>query len=1373
MLRSPYAHARIVSIDTSKALAHPNVAAVITAKDLETLGLAWMPTISYDTQAVLAGDKVRFQGQEVAFVIATDEYSANDALELIDVEYEPLPAVVNARKALDPDAPIIRDDKGQRDNLASPLWEAGDEEATNRAFAEADTVVTRDIIYPRCHPAPLETCGMIADFNPETGQLDIYNGNQAPHAHRTVYAHVAGLAEHMIRIICSDIGGGFGNKVPVYPGYVCAIAGSIAAGVPVKWVENRTENLVSTGFARDYVMRAEMCSKDGKITGLRVDVIADHGAFDSTAQPTKFPAGFFHIVCGSYDLQASHVKVKAVYTNKAPGGVAYRCSFRITEAVYLVERMVDALALEMEADPIELRMRSFIEPEQFPYETTTGWTYDSGNYAETMRVAMDIAGYEDLRREQAEKRARGELMGIGVSFFTEGVGAGPRKHMDILGLAMNDGADLRVHPSGKAVVSISAQPQGQGHETTFAQIVAEELGIPPEDVEVRHGDTDRSPYGLGTYGSRSTPVSGAAVAVVSRKVRDKARLIASTMLEANPDDLAWEKGRWYVKGDPEKGALIEDIAVRAYDGEPLPEGMEGGLDAQVIYDPPNLTYPYGAYIAVVDIDPDTAAGQGQALHRGRRLRRAHQPDGRRRPDPRRPRGGHRHRADGGAHVRRGGQLPQLVVHGLPHPDRARVSRLRARRDGHAVPAPPARREGRRRVAERRLAARDRERGHRRAAHDPRRRPHRHALHPRPRLGRDAGTGRAAAMTIGAVSTRAQELAAEGTAFVVATVVRAQRPTSVKAGDVALRARRRHDRGLRGRRVHPGERPRVLAAGARERGGAAAADPSRRIGPRGRSAPVGRPRTRKERRPSRTRACPAARSRSSSSRCSPRRASSSSATRRSRTRCGRSARSSGSTSSPSRAGAPSRRPAISRSSSRRTAATSCTSSAAASRPAFRTSPSWPVASAAPACSPDLRADGVPDEHLERIDVPAGIDIGAQTPAEIALSILATVIAVRRGKHTAAFDPARAPLVPDPPPGPAAPLAVDPICGMTVAAVASTPSLEHEGETVYFCCEGCRAAFEAQQSTPDSSVSPRGATGDAADEIRALVPDIETLAVRLADVDYLVDEGLATSMFLSLRLPQPLLLEGEAGVGKTEAAKALALVLDTPLVRLQCYEGIDAAEALYEWNYPRQLLSIRLADSSDTPLARGGALRPGVPDPPPAPARARAPRPAPGGAADRRDRPRRRRLRGVPARAARGRERHHPRARHDPRDASAGHRPDLEPDARPARRRQAPLPLPPDRVPDPGARGGDRAPARQGLVGDAGRPGRERRLAHALERRAEAAGDRRVDRLGRGADPARRRAAGRRDRGSHARLGAEVLRRPGGDPRGRPGAARARR
>ncbi len=606
LLRSPYAHARIVSIDTSAALAHPKVAAVVIAKDLETLGLAWMPTISYDTQAVLAGDKVRFHLQEVAFVIALDAYSAQDALQLIDVEYEVLPAIVNCRKALDPDAPLIRDDKvGQTDNLASPTWEAGDRAQCDRVFAEADTVVTRDIAHARCHPCPMETCGMVADMNPATGQLNIYNGNQAPHAHRTVYAQVAGLPEQNIRILCNDIGGGFGNKVPVYPGYVCAIAGSIVAGAPVKWIEDRSENLATTGFARDYINHAQMCAKNGRITGLRVDTIADHGAFDSTAQPTKFPAGFFHIVTGSYDLDAAHCQVKAVYTNKAPGGVAYRCSFRITEAVYLVERMVDALAMEMNVDPVELRMRSFIRPEQFPYETVTGWTYDSGDYHTAMKLAMEMADYEGLRREQQEKLSRGEIMGIGCAFFTEGVGAGPRRHMDILGLAMNDGAELRVHPSGKAVVSISAQTQGQGHETTFAQIVAEELGISPNDIMVRHGDTDKTPYGLGTYGSRSTPVSGGAVAVVSRKVRDKARQFAALMLETRAEDLAWEKGRWYVKGDPERGKSIEAIAEYAYGPNPLPEGLEGGLDANAVYDPPNLTYPFGAYLAVVDIDPGT------------------------------------------------------------------------------------------------------------------------------------------------------------------------------------------------------------------------------------------------------------------------------------------------------------------------------------------------------------------------------------------------------------------------------------------------------------------------------------------------------------------------------------------------------------------------------------------------------------------------------------------------------------------------------------------------------------------------------------------------------------------------------------------------
>jgi carbon-monoxide dehydrogenase large subunit len=353
-------------------------------------------------------------------------------------------------------------------------------------------------------------------------------------------------------------------------------------------------------------MKGEIAAtRDGRITGLRVDVLADHGAFNGTAQPTKFPAGFFHIFTGSYDLEAAHCKVSGVYTNKAPGGVAYACSFRITEAVYLVERMVDVLADELGIDPAELRMRNLLRPEQFPYTTMTGWEYDSGDYPRALRKAMEIAGYEDLRREQAEKRERGELMGIGVSFFTEGVGAGPRKHMDILGLGMADGCELRVHPTGKAQLRLSVQTQGQGHETTFAQIVAHELGIPPEDVDVIHGDTSNTPFGLGTYGSRSTPVSGAAAAVVSQRIRDKARVITAAALECSPADLEWELGRWYVKGDPSQGRTIQEVAMLSHGTLELPEGVEGHLDASVVYDPPNLTYPFGAYIAVVDVDAGT------------------------------------------------------------------------------------------------------------------------------------------------------------------------------------------------------------------------------------------------------------------------------------------------------------------------------------------------------------------------------------------------------------------------------------------------------------------------------------------------------------------------------------------------------------------------------------------------------------------------------------------------------------------------------------------------------------------------------------------------------------------------------------------------
>ena len=606
VLRSPYAHARILSVDVSAAEAHPKVRAVITGEMLRRRGLAWMPTLSGDRQAVLATDKVRFQGQEVAFVVADDRYAARDALELIDVEYEPLPVVMDARHALDGDAPLIRDDlDGQASNHIFD-WETGDAARTEEVFARADVTIAEDLLYPRVHPAPLETCGAVADFDEISGKLTMWSTSQAPHAHRLMYAMASGIPENKIRVLSPDIGGGFGNKVPIYPGYLCAIVGSMLSGRPVKWVEDRSENLMSTSFARDYHMHGEIAARrDGTIQAVRVHVLADHGAFNGAAQPSKFPAGFFGVFTGSYDLAAAYCHVRGVYTNKAPGGVAYSCSFRITEAVYLVERMVDMLALELGQDPAELRLKNLLRPDQFPYTCATGWVYDSGDYARTLRLAMDQAGYAGLRREQAARRERGELMGIGVSFFTEAVGAGPRNHMDILGLGMADGAELRVHPSGTAVLRISVQTQGQGHETTFAQIVAEELGISPDDVEVVHGDTDQTPFGLGTYGSRSTPVSGAATAVAARRVRDKARIVASAMLEVAPDDLEWEKGRWSVRGDPDQGVTMAEIALAAHSSLELPQGVEGHLDASCVYNPPNLTYPCGAYICVVDVDPGT------------------------------------------------------------------------------------------------------------------------------------------------------------------------------------------------------------------------------------------------------------------------------------------------------------------------------------------------------------------------------------------------------------------------------------------------------------------------------------------------------------------------------------------------------------------------------------------------------------------------------------------------------------------------------------------------------------------------------------------------------------------------------------------------
>ena len=604
ILRSPLAHAKINGIDASAAEAVDGVVAVVTGEVMAAHDLAWMPTLSGDTQAVLATDKVRFQGQEVAAVIATDPYTARDALGLIDVDYEELPAITSPQQSMAEGSVLIRDDKeDQTDNLAYE-WEAGDKGATDEAFAKADKVVSLDTHYPRSHPAPLETCGIVADVNPATGEATLYMTSQAPHAHRTVFALVAGLPEQNIRIISPDIGGGFGNKVPIYPGYVVATAASLLIGHPVKWVESRSENIISTGFARDFHMHGELAlNNDGQILGMRAEIWSDQGAFFSDAQPTAFRAGLFHICTGSYDYPAAHVSAKGAYTNKAPGGVAYRCSFRVTEASYFIERLVQNAAYELGMDPAELRRRNFIQPDQFPYHSPTGFVYDSGEYETALDMALDAVDYKGLREEQTAARAEGRLIGIGMASFTEVVGAGNSREYDILGLKMFDSAELRIHPTGKAILKLGVKSQGQGHETTFAQIVAEELGIPAGDITVKEGDTDNTPYGLGTYASRSTPVAGAATAVVSRKIREKAKQLAAHLLEASEEDLEWETGRFFVKGSPDQGVTIQDIAFAAYTN--YPEGMEAGLEGVHYYDPPEMTYPFGTYVVVVEVDAET------------------------------------------------------------------------------------------------------------------------------------------------------------------------------------------------------------------------------------------------------------------------------------------------------------------------------------------------------------------------------------------------------------------------------------------------------------------------------------------------------------------------------------------------------------------------------------------------------------------------------------------------------------------------------------------------------------------------------------------------------------------------------------------------
>jgi aerobic carbon-monoxide dehydrogenase large subunit len=601
LVRSTYPHAEIKNIDSSEAMKVPGVKAVITGKDLDAAGLDWLPTFhGLDKQMVLALGKVLYQYQEVAAVFADSREAAADGAEAVQVDYAPLPVVADPFTA-QTDKVLLRPDREQKTNHIFH-WEVGDKDKTARALASSPRHIKQRMWFQRCHPAPLEPCGCVAYFD-SMGRLQFHVTSQAPHVYRTAFSLVTGIPEDKIHVISPDLGGGFGNKVPIYPGYVCAVVGALKIGRPVKWIETRTENLTSTGFARDYHMDVEIgATEDGRVTALRVATTADHGAFDAAADPSKYPAGIFGIVTGSYAFPTAHAEVDAYFTNKAPGGIAYRCSFRVTEASFAIERGMDILADELGIDPVELRRRNFVKKDQFPYQSALGFTYDSGDYHKTLDKALDKIGYDQLLKEQTEKRARGELMGIGISTFTEVVGAGPSKHFDIIGIKMFDSAEIRIHPTGAGIVRTGTKSQGQGHETTWAQIVAEELGLDPQQIMVEEGDTDTAPYGLGTYASRSTPTAGAAIAMAARRIREKARKVAAHLLEVSDADVEWKDYKFQVKGVPSKAVTMKEVAFAAYTNMAQ---NEPGLEATFYYDPPNMTYPNGTYFAVVDIDRET------------------------------------------------------------------------------------------------------------------------------------------------------------------------------------------------------------------------------------------------------------------------------------------------------------------------------------------------------------------------------------------------------------------------------------------------------------------------------------------------------------------------------------------------------------------------------------------------------------------------------------------------------------------------------------------------------------------------------------------------------------------------------------------------
>lgn len=614
ILRSPHAHAKIKSIDTSKAAKHPGVVAVYTGKDFSDINpmpCAWQAgkvKNNVNTPRVLEIDRVTFTGAGIAVVVAEDRYTAQDALELIHVDYEVLPAVVDAEKATKAGAPQLHENAAN--NIALE-WTCGTQDTTDRALKEADVVVKQRMINQRLIPTPMETRGCIAQYQAATEEWTVWMTSQAPHVMRLLMtAFVFGVPETKMRVISPQVGGGFGAKIFLYPEYCLMAALSRKIGRPVKWMETRSENYVATTHGRDHITEIEVGAKrDGTITALKVNTYANLGGVLSTIAPGIPTTLYGRMLSGTYRIPNIFCHVYGVYTNTGMVD-AYRGAGR-PEATYVIERAVDLVAHELGLDPVAVRRKNFIPPEAFPYDPVilNGLKYDSGQYAKALDLALKMLGYENFRKEQAEARKQGRYLGVGFSSYVEICGVAPSAWIGLPGEGWGAGlwesANVRVHLTGKVVVTTGSQSHGQGHETSVAQVVAGELGISVDDVIVQHSDTLGTPFGYGTYGSRSTAVGTVAVYNSLQKIKEKAKLLGAHMLEAAPEDVVFEDGKVFVKGSPDQSKTIQEIAGAAALAYSLPPGMEPFLDNTSYYDPPNCTFPFGTHICVVEVDKES------------------------------------------------------------------------------------------------------------------------------------------------------------------------------------------------------------------------------------------------------------------------------------------------------------------------------------------------------------------------------------------------------------------------------------------------------------------------------------------------------------------------------------------------------------------------------------------------------------------------------------------------------------------------------------------------------------------------------------------------------------------------------------------------